>query len=127
LVFSFSSLQSILIPSDVEILGSGCFSYCYLLSSITFESNSHLTRIESEAFYECSLESILIPSTISFITSNAVDLVSQIRVINGDSYPEFDRGIQVKRSGIEIDFRRIQRMGFDVPFSGELHCQCFGF
>jgi hypothetical protein len=48
--FSNSSLQSILIPNNVELLGSHCFSNCKSLSSITFESNSHLTRIESGAF-----------------------------------------------------------------------------
>jgi hypothetical protein len=35
-----SSFQSILIPRNIEILGSGCFSYCKSLSSIIFESNS---------------------------------------------------------------------------------------
>jgi hypothetical protein len=39
-----------------EFLGSKCFSRCESLSSITFESNSHLTRIESFAFYGSSLE-----------------------------------------------------------------------
>jgi hypothetical protein len=38
--FSFSSLQSIEIPRNVEILGSSCFSDCNSLSSISFESNS---------------------------------------------------------------------------------------
>jgi hypothetical protein len=102
-----------MIPRNVEILGSGCFSNCELLSSITFESNSHLTRIESEAFDGSSLQSILIPSTILFIASDAVHMASEIRLIDGDSCPEFDRWLQLKRSG--IDFRRIQRVGFSVP------------
>jgi hypothetical protein len=38
--FLYSSLQSIIIPSNVEILCSRCFSYCESLSSISFESNS---------------------------------------------------------------------------------------
>jgi hypothetical protein len=71
-VFSFSSLQSILIPRNVEILGSERFSYCESLSSMTFESNSHLTRIESKAFYETALQYVLIPPTILFIASDAV-------------------------------------------------------
>jgi hypothetical protein len=41
--FSYSSLESILIPSKVEILGSNCFSNCYSLSAITFEPHSRLT------------------------------------------------------------------------------------
>jgi hypothetical protein len=39
-----------LIPRNVEIVGLRCFSSCKSLSSITFESNSHLTRIDSRAF-----------------------------------------------------------------------------
>jgi hypothetical protein len=77
-----------------------------------------LTRIESEAFSSSSLQSILIPSTILFIASDAVDIASQIRLIDGDCCPEFDRWLDLKRRGISIDFRRIERMGFDV--------RCFG-
>jgi predicted metal-binding protein len=117
--FSRSSLQSIMIPSNVEILGSKCFSNCKSLSSISFESNSLLTRIESFAFSSSSLQSILIPSSILFIASDAVETASQTRVVVGDSCPEFDRWLQLKRSGIVIDFRRIQRVGFDVPCLGD--------
>jgi hypothetical protein len=105
--FSSSSLQSILIPTNVEILGSKCFYDCKSLSTITFESNSRLTRIESETFSCSSLQSVLIPSTILFIASDAFDIDSQIRLIEGASCPEFDLWLQLKRSGIAIDFRRI--------------------
>jgi hypothetical protein len=113
-LFSSSSLQSIIIPRNVKILGSECFSKCGSLSSITFESNSRLSRIESEAFSGSSLQAILIPSTILFIAYDAVDSALHIRLIDGDSYPEFDRWLQRKRSGIVIDFRRIQRVGFGI-------------
>jgi hypothetical protein len=65
--FSFSSLQSIVIPRNVEILGSKRFSECKSLSSITFESNSHLTRIESEIVSYSSLQSIVILRNVEFI------------------------------------------------------------
>jgi hypothetical protein len=52
--FSESGLQSIIIPSSVEILCKSCFERCRSLSSITFESDSHLQRIEEPAFDECS-------------------------------------------------------------------------
>jgi hypothetical protein len=65
--FYNSSLQSILIPRNVEILGLNCFSDCKSLSSITFESNSQLTRIEKGAFSSSSLQSILIPRNVQFI------------------------------------------------------------
>jgi hypothetical protein len=67
--FDQSSLQSIAIPSNVEILGSYCFYWCKSLSSITFESNSRLTRIESFAFSSSSLESILIPRNVEILGS----------------------------------------------------------
>jgi hypothetical protein len=69
--FYKSSLQSILIPRNVEILGSQCFSFCMSLSSITFESNSLLTQIESEAFSSSSLQSILMSSNVQLLRSNS--------------------------------------------------------
>jgi hypothetical protein len=59
-----------LIPNNVEVLRSNCFSRCASLSSMTFESISHLTRIESDVFYESSLESILIPNNVEILGSN---------------------------------------------------------
>jgi uncharacterized protein YuzB (UPF0349 family) len=108
--FSGSSLASIMIPNSVEILGSRCFSYCKSLSSITFESNSRLTRIESSAFSFSSLQSLVIPSTILFVASDAVDTDIQISLIDGDSCPEFDRWLQLTRSGMVVDFRRIVKV-----------------
>jgi hypothetical protein len=119
LIRSFSELSEIEIARTIELLGSTNFSSCQSLSSITFESNSHLTRIESFAFSSSSVQSILIPSTILFIPSDAVGIALQIRLIDGDCCPEFDRWLQLKRSGIAIDFRRIQRLGFDVPRLGD--------
>jgi hypothetical protein len=59
-----------LIPRNVEIVGLKCFSNCKSLSSITFESNSHLTRIESAAFSYSSLQSILIPRNVEILESD---------------------------------------------------------
>jgi serine/threonine protein kinase len=54
-----------------------------------------------------------------FIASDAFDIASQIKLIDGNSCPEFDRWLELKQSGIALDFRRIQRMGFDVPCLGD--------
>jgi serine/threonine protein kinase len=61
----------------------------------------------------------MIPSAILFMASDAVDIGSQDIVIDGDSCPEFDRWLELKRSGIAIDFRRIQKVGFDLPCFGD--------
>jgi hypothetical protein len=92
--FSFSSLQSIVIPNNVEIVGSKCFSFCKSLSSITFESNSHLTRIESEAFYESSLQSIVIPRNVEFIDSSAFVGAAQlsISIESGNNIFDIEKG-----------------------------------
>jgi hypothetical protein len=66
-VFSSSSLQSIIIPSSVEILCSSCFSQCYSLSSMSFESQSRLKRIESSAFSYSSFQSIMVPSSVEML------------------------------------------------------------
>jgi hypothetical protein len=70
-VSNSSSLRSIEIPRNVEILGSSCFSFRKSLSSISFESNSRLTRIESRAFQSSSLQSIEIPRSVRFIEGSA--------------------------------------------------------
>jgi hypothetical protein len=67
-----------LIPKNVEILGSGCFSSCESLLSIRFESYSRLTRIESEAFYESSLRSVLIPSNVEILGLKSFSLCNSL-------------------------------------------------
>jgi hypothetical protein len=83
--FSFSSLQSILIPSSVEILGSKCFLWCKSLSSITFESNSRLARIESEAFSFSSLQSISIPRNVEILGSNCFSSCKSLSSVTFES------------------------------------------
>jgi serine/threonine protein kinase len=55
----------------------------------------------------------LIPSTVLFIAFDAIDIGSQIKLMKENFCPEFDRWLNLKRSGNAIDFRRIQRMGFE--------------
>jgi hypothetical protein len=50
LIHNFSHSSSITIPRSLTILGLSCFSNCKLLSSITFESDSRLTRIVGFTF-----------------------------------------------------------------------------
>jgi hypothetical protein len=58
------------IPRSVEILCSSCFYSCESLTSISFESNSRLTRIESNAFSSSSLQSIVIPRGVKILDSS---------------------------------------------------------
>jgi hypothetical protein len=61
----------------------------------------------------------LIPSTILSIAFNAVGIASQMKVTDGESCPECDPWLELKRSDIVIDFQRIRRVGFDVRCLGD--------
>jgi hypothetical protein len=50
--------------SPVEVIYESCFSECRSLSSITFESDSHLQRIGKSAFHSNGLALIISPSSI---------------------------------------------------------------
>jgi heterodisulfide reductase subunit B len=70
LIRYFGNKSNIKIPRDVQILCSYCFASCYSLSSISFETESELTRIESYAFSSCfSLKSITIPRHVQILCS----------------------------------------------------------
>jgi hypothetical protein len=87
LISNFSKSSKVDIPNHFEIICSSCFSNCKSLSSISLESNSRLTRIESFAFSSSSLQSILIPRNVQFIDGSAFcDVnVSSITIISGNN------------------------------------------
>jgi hypothetical protein len=74
-----------LIPQNVEILGSSCFSYCGSLSSLLFESESRLTRIEFSAFSSSSLESIMIPRNVEILCSSCFSCCESLSSISFES------------------------------------------
>jgi hypothetical protein len=79
------------IPSTVQILGSYCFLFCKSLSSISFESNSQLTRIESNAFSSSSLQSIVIPSTVQILGSYCFSFCKSFSSISFESNSQLAR------------------------------------
>jgi hypothetical protein len=89
--FSFSSLKSIEIPRNVEIVGSSCFYKCGSLSSISFESNSRLTRIESSTFSYSSLKSIEIPRNVENLGSSCFSNCQSLSSISFESNSRFTR------------------------------------
>jgi hypothetical protein len=108
LIRYLSDSPSVIIPRDIEILGSGCLSSCYSLKSISFESNSRLTGIESQTFPRLG-GPITIPSSVLFVAHDAIGNPSQLSLCDEDSCPEFGRWRRVRQSGISVDFRRIMR------------------
>ncbi len=70
--FNSSKFNSIEIPKSVTSIGDSAFYFCYNLSSVTFEANSSLNIIGPSAFENTSsLTSIVIPSSVTDISSNS--------------------------------------------------------
>jgi hypothetical protein len=85
LIRNFSRSSNIEIGSDIEILGSSCFSSCKSRSSISFESNSRLIRIESDAFFYSPLQSIVIPSNVEILGSKCFSYCQSLSSITFES------------------------------------------
>jgi hypothetical protein len=67
LIRSFDQNANVVIGRDIEILCESSFSGHPSLSSLTFESNSRLRRIEKSAFSECrSLKVICLPASVEY-------------------------------------------------------------
>jgi serine/threonine protein kinase len=85
-----------------------------------------LERIENQAFSALS-SWIVIPSTILFVAFDAIYIPFQISLTDSDSCPEFDRWLELRRSEITIDFRRIQRVGSGLSSLGDYLVNLSGF
>jgi hypothetical protein len=90
LIRNFSSSSNIEIFSNIEILGSSCFSYCYSLSSISFESKSQWVRIESKAFERLCF-SVIVPSSSLFIAKEAARASVELLIADIDCSPDYLR------------------------------------
>jgi hypothetical protein len=90
LIHSLLTSSSVIIPRDIEILDSlWWFSHDPRLS-ISFESNSRLTRIESMSL-PSFFGPITIPATVLFVVHHASPDPFQLSLCDEDSCPEFGR------------------------------------
>jgi hypothetical protein len=87
------------IPSSVEMLGEKCFLQCRLLTSVTFESGSRLSRLAKGVFSETGLIEIVIPASVEVIgakcfaqcrslSSITFEEGSRLREIDGSAFSE---------------------------------------
>jgi predicted metal-binding protein len=91
LIQNFSQSSRSEFGRDIEVLGSHCFASCKSLSSITFESNSRLTRIVSFAFSLSLLQSISIPSNVEILGSNCLSCCHSLSSITFESNSRLTR------------------------------------
>jgi hypothetical protein len=99
LIRSFSSSSHITIVANIEIIGSHCFHCCKSLSSISFESNSRLSRIESEAFSISSLQSIEIPRNVEVLGSSCFNGCGSLSSV---SFESNSRLIRIESSAFSL-------------------------
>jgi hypothetical protein len=66
------------IPRNIEIIGQGCSHSCQSLKSISFESDSQLKRIDSQAFSSSSLQSIVVPRSVEYLASSCFELCQSL-------------------------------------------------
>jgi hypothetical protein len=91
LIRNLSGMSHITIPRDIEIVGSSCFRECKSLSSISFESNSRLLRIESDAFSGSSFQSIVILSNVEILGSSCFAWCESLSFISFESNSSLKR------------------------------------
>ena len=63
----------------ISVIGATCFSWCYKLSDINLKEG--LTEIRSYAFYQCALEDVVLPSTVSNIGQNAFGGMASLQTV----------------------------------------------
>jgi hypothetical protein len=82
----------IAIPCHVQILCSSCFSLCNPVSSISFESHSELTPVESDACSSySSLKSITIPRHVQILCSPCFASCESLSSISFEANSELTR------------------------------------
>lgn len=71
-LFAPRDIKEVTIPKNIKQIGSSAFSNCKQLTSVLFESDSKLQKICENAFYESSIDSISIPSSVIEIDQYAL-------------------------------------------------------
>jgi hypothetical protein len=78
----FGDASHISISRQIQVLYLSCFAYCESLSSVSFEIDSELIYIESNAFSSCSsIKSITIPPHIQILYSSCFSCCTSVSSI----------------------------------------------
>lgn len=91
--FECSRLASIYIPNGVTTISGHAFSYCSMLTSVSLPYG--LTSIENSAFYQCNLNSITLPSTITYLGRYAFQGNANLDVTCLALFPPQYQGIHI--------------------------------
>ncbi|MBR5372426.1 MAG: leucine-rich repeat domain-containing protein [Oscillospiraceae bacterium] len=64
-------LKKIVLPSRLETISTGLFSFCYFGSTVDIRLPKQLRRIQTHAFYSCSMLTLNIPDSVTEIDTGA--------------------------------------------------------
>lgn len=94
--FAHTQISSVTIPDAVENIDDYAFYNCRKLTKVNFGTDSHLTRIHYEAFYDCAaLPSFTCPAALQYIDGYAfyncvaLDTVTFNSALRGIDYNAF--------------------------------------
>ncbi len=112
--FADTSIQEVIIPSTVKIIGDGAFKNSDL-NNITFASGSQLTKIGEQAFYGTSLSQITLPNTVKNVGSYAFadSTISQFNM-SGQTACTFGDGVFANCAhlvNIDLSGANVNKMG----------------
>ncbi len=102
--FKNTALTGIIIPANVKKINGNAFEGCSALKVVTFEPDSLLTDIGSEAFKNCTSESfteITIPKSVKNLNQNAFNgctFLAKIIIEEGSSTFYDEEGVVYKKS-----------------------------
>ena len=65
--FSLATIEKLVVPSCVKVLGESAFIMCERLNEVVFEQGSRLERIERCCFDRCNLTKIVLPESVQYI------------------------------------------------------------
>jgi phage protein U len=68
-----------------------CFSHCQSLTSVTFDANSRLSRLEKEAFCGSGLQSIHLPGSLEVICGSCFSSCRSLSSVTFDSLSKLKR------------------------------------
>jgi hypothetical protein len=64
---AFGSLRTIRIPSNIEILGDGCFTWCRQLADVNFDDGCFVNVIGECAFSYSSIREFMVPASVEVL------------------------------------------------------------
>jgi hypothetical protein len=115
-------INSIQIPSNVEVIREKCFSSRKPPCEVIFESGSKLREIGDSAFYDCTIKSVRIPSNVEVIGKECFSWCQSLCEVT------FESGSKLREIGVST-FRCCAIKSVRIPSNVEViggwcFCRC---